>query len=89
VLKAAFLDELARNFSSTASGSNSKYYTVEITGAGGLIETAFQNELAQTKIINGKPIRIVTLKRGQQAESKDLNDELKTTVTATWNPKRG
>jgi uncharacterized protein len=87
VLKAAFLDELTKSFSSMASGSNSKYYTVGITGAGGLIGTAFQSELAQTKTINGKPIRIVTLKRGQQAESKDLNYDLKTTVTATWNPK--
>jgi uncharacterized protein len=86
-LQASFLDELTRTFSSMASDSKkkSKYYTVGITGAGGLIGTAFQNELSQTKTINGKPIRIVTLQRGSQASPFDDMDS--TLIKATWNPK--
>ncbi|KAG7374290.1 NAD(P)-dependent epimerase/dehydratase family protein [Nitzschia inconspicua] len=84
LLRASFLDELTRTFSGMTTGETSKYYTVGITGAGGLIGTAFQNELSQMKTINGKPIRIVTLKRGNQASKFDDTDD--TLTSATWNP---
>ena len=75
------------------SGSKSKYYTVGITGAGGLIGTAFQNELSAVGSVNGKPVRVVTFKRGDTAEAIDedsLSDESFTgTKSVTWNPSGG
>lgn len=94
-LSASFFDDLSKTFSSMTSGSNnpnSNYYTVGITGAGGLIGTAFRDELTNVQTINGKPIRIVELKRGSQAEDKSIlpaDDATSSTVSTTslvWNP---
>lgn len=62
----------------------SKYYTVGITGSGGLVGTALRDELDRQKTLNGKPIRVVRLSRGSVAEEKELEDETETTLT--WNP---
>jgi uncharacterized protein (TIGR01777 family) len=87
-LSGSFFDDLGKSFSSMTGGgesSSSKYYTVGITGASGLIGTALQDELSKKGVINGKPIRLVKLTRGSQAETKALGDELSTTLV--WNPK--
>jgi uncharacterized protein (TIGR01777 family) len=87
-LSGSFLDDLGKSFSSMTGGgesSSSKYYTVGITGASGLIGTALQDELSKKGSINGKPIRLVKLTRGSQAETKALGDEPSTTLV--WNPK--
>ena len=91
-LKASFLEDLTRNFSSMTGGATTKsqYYTVGITGASGLIGTAFQNELGAIGNVNGKPVRVVTFKRGNQAEAVEadsLSDEaFSGTKSITWNP---
>lgn len=89
-LKISFLEDLTRSFSGMASDSSSKYYTVGITGASGLIGSAFQNELDSIGSVNGKPVRVVTFQRGKEAESVDeesLSDEAFTgTKSVTWNP---
>jgi len=79
-----------------ASANKSKYYTVGITGASGLIGTAFQNELQKAgTTVNGKPVRIVAFRRGDEVESVDaesLSDEAfgsSKSVTVTWNPSGG
>lgn len=75
-----------------AGGNNkSQYYTVGITGASGLIGTAFQNELDAIGSVNGKPVRVVTFRRGGAAELVDadeLSDEAFDggTKSITWNP---
>jgi len=75
----------------TGNNSKSKYYTVGITGASGLIGTAFQNELQQAgKTVNGKPVRVVTFRRGSEAETVDqesLSDDVFTSANSksvTW-----
>ena len=89
-LKASFLEDLTRSFSSMTNGSNSKYYTVGITGASGLIGSAFQNELDAIGSVNGKPVRVVSFQRGSVAEAVDqdsLSDEaFAGTKSITWNP---
>lgn len=72
-------------------GNKSQYYTVGITGASGLIGTAFQNELDAIGSVNGKPVRVVAFRRGSEAEAVDadeLNDEAFNggTKSITWNP---
>mmetsp|Transcript_58645 Transcript_58645/g.170170 ORF Transcript_58645/g.170170 Transcript_58645/m.170170 type:complete len:389 (+) Transcript_58645:55-1221(+) len=85
-LSASFLDDLTKTFSSmTGGGDASKYYTVGLTGAGGLIGTALQDELSKKRTIKGKPIRLVKLSRGNQAETKSLDE--KPISTLVWNPK--
>jgi hypothetical protein len=76
------------------NNKNSKFYTIGITGASGLVGKAFQNELSKTATLQGKPIRIVTLSRGETAQkvvSFDDDDECtdvgKTVLKVTWNPK--
>mmetsp|Transcript_1547 Transcript_1547/g.3908 ORF Transcript_1547/g.3908 Transcript_1547/m.3908 type:complete len:413 (-) Transcript_1547:279-1517(-) len=92
-LQISFLEDLSRTFSSMAGGTNkpsSKYYTVGITGASGLVGSAFQNELESTGSVNGKPVRIVTFQRGDAAETVDpesLADEaFDSKMSVTWNP---
>jgi len=72
------------------NGNSSKYYTVGITGASGLIGSAFQNELDVIGSVNGKPVRVVTFQRGSTAEAVDqdsLSDEaFAGTKSITWNP---
>ncbi|VEU40478.1 unnamed protein product [Pseudo-nitzschia multistriata] len=90
-LKVSFLEDLTRGFSNMAgSGSKSKYYTVGITGASGLIGTAFQNELQAAGTVNGKPVRVVTFQRGNEAEAVDeealSDDSFTSTKSITWNP---
>ncbi len=84
-LSASFLDEISKTFSSMAGGESSKYYTIGLTGASGLIGTALQDELSKKTTLKGKPIRVVKLSRGSQAENKSLEDKLVTTLV--WNPK--
>ncbi len=78
---ASFMDTITKAFSSTMS--DSKTYTVGITGASGLVGTALRDELAKKGNINGKPIRIVNMRRSNQASS-ELSDE---DTTIAWNPK--
>jgi uncharacterized protein (TIGR01777 family) len=68
------------------SSNDSKYYTIGITGANGLIGTALQDELSKTGQMNGKPIRTVVLKRGDQASETNLSDDTPSTTSAVWNP---
>lgn len=88
-LPASFLDDLQKTFFSGMTAENpsssSKYFTVGITGAGGLVGTALQDELSKRESINGKPIRIVRLTRGSAPESKDLGAD-QTILSLTWNP---
>ncbi|GKY93070.1 hypothetical protein MPSEU_000275300 [Mayamaea pseudoterrestris] len=68
-------------------GNDSKFYTIGLTGASGLVGTALQDELARSAPkIAGKPVRIVQLKRGPSAESKDIGDESTSTFSLAWNP---
>jgi len=91
-LRASFLEDLTRSFSGMTGSANnkSKYYTVGITGAGGLIGTAFRNELESVGTVNGKPVRLVAFKRGTEAETvgeESLSDEaFSSTRSVTWNP---
>jgi hypothetical protein len=88
--KASFFDELSRTFSSMSGGgpssSSSSLYTLGVTGASGLIGTALQDELRKRgSLINGKPVRLVKLKRGDDAEKKELANSAGVS-TLTWNP---
>jgi uncharacterized protein len=89
-----FLETLQKNFFSTlspgrdnGSSSSSKYYTIAITGASGLIGTAVRNELSQRASVNGKPIRIVQLQRGDAEAMPDFSDDdTITDLSIRWNP---
>jgi uncharacterized protein (TIGR01777 family) len=88
-LSATFFEDfpktLSRAFSSMANGSDSKYYTIGITGAGGLVGTALRDELGRRETLNGKPVRVVRLSRGDVAEQKVLDNASETTLV--YNPK--
>lgn len=88
-LSATFFEDfpktVSRAFSSMANGSDSKYYTIGITGAGGLVGTALRDELGRRGNLNGKPVRVVRLSRGNVAEQKVLDDMSETTLV--YNPK--
>jgi uncharacterized protein (TIGR01777 family) len=86
-LPASFFDDLSRTFSSMAGGGqeSSKYFTLGVTGADGLIGTALQDELSKKTTIQGKPIRLVKLSRGSSAETTSLDD--KPVTSLVWNPK--
>lgn len=91
----SFLDDvtstLQRSFSSIASPS--KYYTVGITGASGLLGTALIDELGSKATLYGKPIRIVKLSRSDNVDALDSPTTLEeptstaNTITVPWNPK--
>jgi uncharacterized protein len=87
---ASLLDEwstvLSRTFSGMSSDNKSatKYYTIGITGATGMVGNALRDELRRQKLVNGKPVRIVQLKRGPSAETKALADTDETTLI--YNP---
>jgi uncharacterized protein len=87
-----FFDKLQENFFSTmsnpGSSSNSKYYTIGITGASGLVGTALRDELRTRTTINGKPIRIVRLQRSTTVEEMPelSNDDTITDLSIRWNP---
>ena len=87
-LKASVSAGFTKSFSSKVE---SKYYTVGITGASGLIGTAFQNQLRAQGKVNGKSVRVVTFKRGQAAEAVDADslsdDRFTFAKSVTWNPK--
>uniref|UniRef100_A0A7S3L4Q3 DUF1731 domain-containing protein n=1 Tax=Amphora coffeiformis TaxID=265554 RepID=A0A7S3L4Q3_9STRA len=69
-----------------ASNDSSKYFTIGITGSSGLVGTALKDELSRRASVNGKPVRIVNLKRGTAPESlTQLPDQPE--VSVTWNPK--
>ena len=92
----SFLDDvtstLQRSFSSIASPP-SKYYTVGITGASGLLGTALIDELGSKATLYGKPIRIVKLSRTDNVDAHDNPTTLEetsstaNTITVPWNPK--
>jgi uncharacterized protein (TIGR01777 family) len=88
-LSATFFEDfpktLSKAFSGMAGGTDSKYYTVGITGAGGLVGTAVRDELGRRETLNGKPVRVVRLSRGSVAEQKALDDMTETTLV--YNPK--
>jgi len=64
--------------------TSSDYYTIGITGSGGLVGTALIDELGRREQLFEKPIRIVRLTRGDHAETKMLPSQFQTTLT--WNP---
>lgn len=67
--------------------SKKDYFTVGITGASGMVGNALVDELlnrGETTMINGKPIRVVRLSRGDKAEAKVLENEA--LVSLVWNP---
>ena len=88
---ASLLDELSKKFSSMTSGTesnagSSKYFTIGITGSGGLIGTALRDELSKKRTVNGKPVRVVRLMRSSEADlQKETLDDLVETRLA-WNP---
>jgi uncharacterized protein len=88
-LHANFLENLQKSFSTASlaggSSSMSKYFTVGITGSGGLVGTALRDELSRRQTVNGKPVRVVRLSRGTVAEDKKLEDVATETIL-TWNP---
>jgi len=67
------------------NGSTSQYYTIGITGAGGLVGTALRDELSRRDTVNGKPVRVVCLSRANTAEDKELEDAA-TEIKLAWNP---
>ena len=92
----SFLDDmtssLQRSFSSLSSPS--KYYTVGITGASGLLGTALIDELKAQETLYGKPVRIVKLTRSNNIDkdttntaTTDLDFGTSSTITIPWNPK--
>lgn len=88
-LRASFFEDLARTFSSISNGNtnnnDSPYYTLGVTGASGLIGTAFQDELMHRgNTIQGKPVRLIRLTRGANPTPMVDNDVLPDTVV--WNP---
>jgi len=70
------------NFGSASN--DSEYYTIGITGSGGLVGTALRDELKKRDTVNGKPVRVVRLSRGDKAEQKELESAPETTLV--WNP---
>jgi hypothetical protein len=82
-----FPKTLQQAFSSMSAGKDSKYYTVGITGASGLVGTALRNELGQRETLNGKPIRIVKLSRGEAPEKKEVLSDYFAETTLVYNPK--
>jgi uncharacterized protein (TIGR01777 family) len=88
----SFLQDLQKNLfssmsSASSSDSSSKYFTIGLTGANGLVGTALRDELSRNKqnTILGKPVRIVKLARGDIAErGVELGDDKETALT--WNP---
>jgi uncharacterized protein (TIGR01777 family) len=85
-LSASFVDRLFSTTSSTPPSMSSNYFTVGITGAGGLVGTALRDELAKRETLNGKPVRIVRLSRGDKADSRKTLEDV-TETSLTWNPK--
>jgi hypothetical protein len=67
-----------------SDSSSSKYFTVGLTGANGLIGTALRDEMNRIGTIDGKSIRCVILKRGATAEKKSLPDT--TSTSLVWAP---
>lgn len=87
-LKATFFDNIQKSFGNTFSSmteSKSKYFTVGITGSSGLVGKALRDELSGRDTVNGKPVRVVRLTRGDVAEDKELEDTPETTLQ--WNPR--
>mmetsp|Transcript_2556 Transcript_2556/g.3406 ORF Transcript_2556/g.3406 Transcript_2556/m.3406 type:complete len:403 (-) Transcript_2556:189-1397(-) len=79
--------EMVSSFSTaTESSSASKYYTIGLTGSGGLVGTALRDELSKRGSIKGKPVRVIRLVRGIEAEEKDLSATEETDLTLKWNP---
>ena len=76
---------LQRSLATVATGDNSQYYTIGITGAGGLVGTALRNELARRSTVNGKNVRVVRLQRGT-AVGPLIMDNNSSDNEAAWNP---
>lgn len=85
-LQASFFEDLQKSFSTASMPSSaSKYYTIGITGSGGLVGTALRDEVSRRDSVNGKPVRVVCLSRGSAVEDKELEDAAKE-IKLTWNP---
>lgn len=69
---------------STMAPDEDKYFTIGLTGSNGLIGSAIKDEISRIGKIEGKPVRCVSLQRGNQAEKKSLEDT--TSTTLVWNP---
>ncbi|KAL7562555.1 hypothetical protein ACA910_015439 [Epithemia clementina (nom. ined.)] len=83
-----FSDFFSTMTTSKTSSDGSKYFTVGLTGASGLVGTALRDELTRQGRVNGKPVRVVRLIRSDQAEQKDLNAvDDGNDITLKWNPK--
>jgi uncharacterized protein len=88
---AADASSAAAEASSSAAvsiSSSNKYFTVGITGSSGLVGTALRAELAQRLVVNGQPVRLVRLIRGDAPEKLGLppGDVGLETTTLIWNP---
>lgn len=87
-LQVSFLENLQKSFSTMTNdnSSKSKYFTVGLTGSGGLIGTAFRDEVSKKGTIDGKPVRIVCLTRGAQAEETTELADAAGETKLVWNP---
>jgi uncharacterized protein (TIGR01777 family) len=89
-LRMSLFEDLQKGFAasfSTDTASPSKYYTIGITGSSGLVANALKDELSRRREgVNGKPIRIVNLKRGDTAERVVAELPDSPHVSITWNP---
>lgn len=98
-LHVSFFEDLQKGFSKAFSTdtsmdppkSPSKYYTIGITGSSGMVANALKDELSKRSSVNGKPVRIVNLKRGSAPESVGdrllADDTAAPEISVVWNPK--
>lgn len=92
-LSASFFENLTKAFttSSLMKKPASPYYTIGITGSGGLVGTALRNELLNRKQVNGKPVRIVKLTRSVSVSDNDKDlvngAEPLSEISVSWNPR--
>lgn len=91
-MTASQLVDSSRTFTSVmdATNSNQKFFTVGITGATGLVGKALRNELLQREFVNGRPVRIVCLKRSKCTDNRDImllkSASAGSETTLPWNP---
>ena len=73
----------------SSSTSDNKYYTLGLTGSNGLIGTALRDEIQKRgSSINGNPVRVVCLRRGDHAEDVSDDDDSfpQGESSLGWNP---
>lgn len=90
--KKLIFGERAKSFTSLMdhNSDKSKYYTIGLTGSGGLIGTALRDELLNKRgTIQGKPIRVVRLKRSAAGSAESTSPALPDApgeCQLRWNP---